>query len=898
MRGSASCGSRSTRDQPLSPVEERLFADLAAQAGLVLRGARLRAELARRAEDLATLADDLQASRRRVVDAHDSERRRLERDIHDGAQQHLVALVVNLRLAQTLIARSPDRARAVLAEQGDAVDNAITSLVDLSRGIYPKVLTEDGVAAAVRDVVSTSTIPVAVLDRGIGRHDDEIETALYFCCVEAVQNAVKHAAASRIEVELARTVGERLELLVRDDGHGFDVAAVLAAGGLGNLRDRVDSVSGDLAVRTNETGGTDVVISVRPRRPDVQARRVAWIAAGISLLLAVVDTALVVASYPPLSVRSTGIHGWPLVNLAGLGSAVLGAVILGATPASPDRLDPAPSSGSRRASRSPRSPTGSGCSSTTATAPRRRGISPAGSPPSSEVPMALACLTGVFLLVPDGHVPVGPVALGRPRRPGRRTACTCSGSLLVGPNGVNRNGDPIDAGPVTLILLSGGVVLITLMLLASVVAMLRRLRGSTGAARQQLRVVTIGAAGVGLALLVLIIGQSLNEGRQTWWTSVPLYVSYVLLVVCIAVAVLRYRLYEVEVIVSRAVALAIATAFVAIGYVGLVVVLGRTVEDRTGGGFWWSLLATVVVALAFQPLRRRVLAVADRLAYGNRAAPYDALADFSGRIGRSPATDELLPTIAAAAGEAVHAQRAVVRLDGRGRRRSDSDVAGRRRPGRASTRLTVAWWCRSRTPHGLLGSVVLTLPPGRDIRPLERRLLSDIAEQAALALRNVRLELELAARVRQLDRHTRELTASRNRIIGAVDTERRRLESSIAVRVLPTMVRLRSEVARSATGGAQADRIEECVDLATEALESLRELTRGIYPTILTRSGLGSALSSHAGRVRRGRRGPDRPGRREREVPRARRGRGLLLLRGGARARGRRDRPDPRRHDG
>ena len=249
------------RDQPLSPVEERLFAGLAAQAGLVLRGARLRAELARRADDLAALADDLQASRRRVVDARDSERRRLERDIHDGAQQHLVALVVNLRLAQTLTARSPDRARAVLEEQGDAVDNAITSLVDLSRGIYPKVLTEAGVAAAVRDVVSSSSIPVVVLDGGIGRHAAELETALYFCCVEAVQNAVKHAAAGRIEVELA-TVGDRVELLVRDDGRGFEVADVVAAGGLANLRDRVDAVNGDLVVRTNQAGGTEVVVTV------------------------------------------------------------------------------------------------------------------------------------------------------------------------------------------------------------------------------------------------------------------------------------------------------------------------------------------------------------------------------------------------------------------------------------------------------------------------------------------------------------------------------------------------------------------------------------------------------------------------------------------------------------
>ncbi len=232
------------------------------------------------------------------------------------------------------------------------------------------------------------------------------------------------------------------------------------------------------------------------------------------------------------------------------------------------------------------------------------------------------------------------------------------GLVLVGPNGINRSGDPIDAGPLERVLLSGGVVLITLMLLASVVAMLRRLRGATGAARQQLRVVTLGAAGVGVALLVLVIGQSLNDGRQSWWSSVPLYVSYVFLIVCIAVAVLRYRLYDVEVIVSRALVLAIATAFVAVGYVGLVVALGRSVEGRTGGGFWWSLLATAVVALAFQPLRRRVVRLADRLAYGNRAAPYDALADFSARIGRSPATGELLPTIAAAAGEAVHAQRA------------------------------------------------------------------------------------------------------------------------------------------------------------------------------------------------------------------------------------------------
>jgi len=247
-------------DAPLTPVEEHLFEGLAAQAGLVLRRAQLRAELSGRARDLEILAEQLLASRQRVVDSHDVERRRLERDIHDGAQQHLVALVVNLGLAQTLTSRSSDRASAVLAAQGAAVDTAITTLVELSRGIYPKVLAEEGVAAAIRSMVSTSAMPVAVHDHGVGRHSAELEAALYFVCSEAVQNAVKHAAASRIEVELD-SVGNRVTLLVRDDGIGFEPPADLA-GGLGNMRDRVDSVGGDLTVRANDLRGTDVVASL------------------------------------------------------------------------------------------------------------------------------------------------------------------------------------------------------------------------------------------------------------------------------------------------------------------------------------------------------------------------------------------------------------------------------------------------------------------------------------------------------------------------------------------------------------------------------------------------------------------------------------------------------------
>ena len=138
---------------PLSPTEERLFTGLAAQAGLVLRLVGLQADLAARRDELATRAAELRASRDRLIATQDAERRRLERDMHDGAQQHLVALAVNLRLAETLAPRDPERAVGLLAGQASAAREAIATLSDLSRGIYPRPLDTDGLVAALRAAV-------------------------------------------------------------------------------------------------------------------------------------------------------------------------------------------------------------------------------------------------------------------------------------------------------------------------------------------------------------------------------------------------------------------------------------------------------------------------------------------------------------------------------------------------------------------------------------------------------------------------------------------------------------------------------------------------------------------------------------------------------------------------
>jgi signal transduction histidine kinase len=242
---------------PLTSVEERLFAGMASQAGLVLRGVRLRAELELRLEELSTRAGELRASRQRVVDAQDAARRRLERDIHDGAQQHLVALAVNLSLAGTLAGRAPERADDLLAAQEAAAEETVATLVRLSRGIYPPLLGAHGPGAALRAAVEHAGVPVLVDDAGVGRHPPIVEAAAYFCCLEAVQNATKHAGSATIRVTL-RGGEAGLGFTVEDDGAGYDPATTPPGAGLANMRDRVESLGGTLTADSQPGGGTRI----------------------------------------------------------------------------------------------------------------------------------------------------------------------------------------------------------------------------------------------------------------------------------------------------------------------------------------------------------------------------------------------------------------------------------------------------------------------------------------------------------------------------------------------------------------------------------------------------------------------------------------------------------------
>jgi signal transduction histidine kinase len=229
--------------EPLAATEEKLLADLASQAGLVLRN--------------VALLSDLRASRHRLVAAQDEVRRRLERNLHDGAQQQLVALAVKQRLVGELIDRDPQKAASMIAElQADTAD-ALDTLRDLARGIYPQVLADRGLTAALEAQIRKTPVPVELRPDSIGRHDQEIEAAVYFCCLEALQNVSKYANASRAVVRL-EVDGPWLTFGVQDDGAGFDPAKTRLGTGLQGMSDRLEALGGGLEIRSEPGRGTTI----------------------------------------------------------------------------------------------------------------------------------------------------------------------------------------------------------------------------------------------------------------------------------------------------------------------------------------------------------------------------------------------------------------------------------------------------------------------------------------------------------------------------------------------------------------------------------------------------------------------------------------------------------------
>jgi len=230
-------------NDPMDPTKEALIKDLAAQAGLVLRNVRL--------------IEELRGSRRRIVAAQDERARKLERNIHDGAQQQLVAIQVKLRLADGMVERDPAKAHALLAELQRESNEALEDLRDLARGIYPPLLADKGLAAALDAQARKASVPVTVDADGIGRFEPEVVAAVYFSCLEALQNVAKYAEANAAAIRLSNGSGE-LRFEIRDDGRGFDPTATSYGTGLQGIEDRLAALGGELVVTSAPGDGTAV----------------------------------------------------------------------------------------------------------------------------------------------------------------------------------------------------------------------------------------------------------------------------------------------------------------------------------------------------------------------------------------------------------------------------------------------------------------------------------------------------------------------------------------------------------------------------------------------------------------------------------------------------------------
>ena len=244
---------------PFDDNDDQALTELARQVGLALHNVKLDSALQESLDEVKRQADELRASRARIVEAGDAQRRRIERDLHDGAQQHLVALAVNVNLVRQIADTDPDTAKSMLEQIGSDLQEAVQELRNLAHGIYPPLLMDRGLGEALSAAAGRAALPTGVEADGIGRYPQQVEAAVYFCCLEALQNAAKHAGDGAQAMVRVWEDGGALQFEVRDDGAGFDAGSAAGDGhGFVNMADRVGAIGGSFSVESSPGQGTAI----------------------------------------------------------------------------------------------------------------------------------------------------------------------------------------------------------------------------------------------------------------------------------------------------------------------------------------------------------------------------------------------------------------------------------------------------------------------------------------------------------------------------------------------------------------------------------------------------------------------------------------------------------------
>jgi signal transduction histidine kinase len=482
--------------------------------------------------------------------------------------------------------------------------------------------------------------------------------------------------------------------------------------------------------------------------------------------------------------------------------------------------------------------------------------------PTLSIPILL------FLLFPDGRVPsprwrpVLWLACAAPAvtallfalTPGRMTGAFAQlGTVrVINPTGIGGAGRVLPA-------LSQATGIVSL--LAAVLAgasLVARFRSRQGDERQQIKwLAFVGVAFLAEFALTLAVAAILGNGPAggTWGNAMYAVMFGTLglgIPAACAVAILKYRLYDIDVVISKAVVYAVLAAFITAVYVLLVVGIGTLAGFGGRPSLGLSILATALVAVAFQPVRAQAQRLANRLVYGTRATPYQALSELSEQVGGTYAPGELLPTMARIVAEATGAARADVWLVSGGELTDDAwwpaDAGPRPAVALASGALPAAPGGERTVPvvHDgeLLGALSVTKKRGDAFTPTEDRLVGNLATQAGLVLRNVGLTEQLMARLA-------ELRASRERLVTAQDRERQRLERDLRDGAQAGLAGLAGKLGQAARAlGHDEARAKELLNEVTSeiatALASLRELARGIYPPLLADLGVAAALDAQA----------------------------------------------------
>jgi signal transduction histidine kinase len=378
-----------------------------------------------------------------------------------------------------------------------------------------------------------------------------------------------------------------------------------------------------------------------------------------------------------------------------------------------------------------------------------------------------------------------------------------------------------------------------LVFLASAVSVVVRFRRSGGEERLQMKWFTLAAA---VAAVGFGIGLAVDpNGPVTVFAVLTPLVP-----LAAGVAILRYHLYDIDIVITKTVIVTALAAFIAVVYVAVVVGLGSLLGSRNSPGL--SIAATIAIALLFAPVRSAVRGFANRLVYGDRATPYEVMAGFSRRVAGTLSVEEVLPGMAQAAATGVGATMARVRVS----LPAGEDVE--RWPVEAPDPEAFDLSLEVRYHGEPVGGIDVTKPANEPLRPAERDLLEDLAAQAGLALHNVRLADELAIRTAELEEQTRRLAASRQRLVAARDEQRRRLEREIREGPAARLTEIRDELGNVAElaierSGRAGDLLDDLGRRANATLEQLRDLARGIFPPLLIDRGLVAALEAHVRKV-------------------------------------------------